>query len=241
MEDEGNHYFQQTQWSMIVGAAKSEDGAQLRHLSELCSRYWRPVYYFIRSQGFSAHDAEDLTQEFLSEVTKGKILKVADPLRGRFRSFLLKCCKNFLINARARARALKRGGGVVIVSLQSTMEEGSEYQPPDPNVMTPDELFDRQWALALLKRVLDRLGETYQEDGKEKLFEALRHTLTGDEGGEGYAEIGRQLEMSEANVKVAVYRMRRKYRELIRAEISATVCTEREVDEEIRFLADALR
>lgn len=237
----GNVNFEQTRWSRIVGAAESGAPDQGEHLSVLCNVYWRPVYGYIRSRGFSAHDAEDLTQDFLAQVITGKILKVADPLKGRFRTFLLKCCKNFLLNVLKRNNALKRGGGVSVVSLNLTMEEGSAYDPADAEAVSPDEVFDRQWALALLQRVLDQLGEKYERDGKGAQFEALRGALTGDSLDKSYAEIGEDLDMSETNVKVAVHRMRQRYRDFIRKEIAATVGSTGDVEDELAILLDALR
>ena len=237
----GPRNFQPTQWSMVLAAADTGGDNQHQYLGELCGRYWQPIYYFIRTQGFGAHDAEDLTQDFLTQVANGKILKLADPLKGRFRSYLLTCCKNFLINVRTRTNALKRGGAHRIVSLQGTMEENSEYDPPDMQVDSPERVFDRQWALSVLKRVLDQLQEAYTKEGKQEMFLALKPTLTGDAIEEGYAKLGERLKMTETQVKVAVHRMRNRYRKFIRNEISATVCTEKEVEDELRLLITVLR
>ncbi len=237
---EGPGTFQPTRWSRILAAADSESPRHDEHLAELCRIYWRPIYHFVRSRGLGAHEAEDLTQEFLAQVATGRILKVADPLKGRFRSFLLKCCKNFLLNAHKRESALKRGGGHQIVSLDESMEHGSGYDPAGVD-STPDEIFDRQWALALLRRVLDRLETFYREDGRGEMFKLLKGTLTAEPLDETYVQIGARLGMSEANVKVAVHRMRQKYRDFIRAEIAETVAAPGEIDEEIRVLLEALR
>lgn len=232
--------FGTTHWTVILGAAGADTTRVRTALDELCRVYWRPVYAFVRRLGHGPHDAQDLTQEFFSRLLSGPGLSRVDPARGRFRSFLLAALKNFLANEWDRSRALKRGGGATFVPVDAAdtgSEPGAQLAAKTPS---PEGLYDREWAVALLDRVLARLRDEFIADGKERLFEALRETLTAGRDGLPYATIGASLKMSEGAVKVAVHRLRLRYRELLRTEVASTVSATADVEAEMRELMAAL-
>ncbi len=230
----GRAGFEATRWS-VVFAAGSDDAAQAAALEHLCGTYWYPLYAFVRRQGRSPEDAQDLTQAFFARLIAKRDLAAADPVRGRFRSFLLAAMKHFLANEWDKARALKRGGGVHVTSLDAGDAE-TRYlrEPADP--VTPERIFERRWALTLLDEVLRRLRADYEARGQRVLFESLKDTLTGGGGEDGHAAAALRLGMTEGAVKVAAHRLRRRYRDLLRTEITATVDTPAEVDDELRHL-----
>jgi RNA polymerase sigma-70 factor (ECF subfamily) len=208
-------------------------------MSALCQAYWYPLYAFVRRQGHSAADAQDLTQEFFARLLRSHYVAAADPKRGRFRSFLLASLKHFLAHEWEKARALKRGGGYEFVPLEADLGE-SRYclEPADP--LTPDKLFERRWALTVLERVLQRLQQDYEAGGQETLFEALRPALTGESALPPYGELSCRLDMNEGAIRVAVHRLRRRYGELLREEIAQTVGSPDEVETELQHLLAAL-
>jgi RNA polymerase sigma factor (sigma-70 family) len=208
-------------------------------LARLCARYWYPLYAYLRRQGKSPHDAQDLTQGFLLHLLKNQGLERVQREKGRFRSFLLAALKNFLADEWEKSQAQKRGGGVAAVSLDTDDAE-ERYQSDLAGPMEPDKLFERRWALTLLERVLGQLEAEFAAAGKKERFESLQVFLSGEPAGISYAEAGRQIGMSEGAVKVAVLRMRQRYRELLRGEIAQTVATEGEVEEELRYLLEVL-
>ncbi len=225
-----------TRWSLILAAAQGRDStAGVVALEELCGAYWYPVYAFVRRSGFDRPDAEDLTQEFFSRLLSKRLLGAANPGKGRFRSYLLGAIRHFLANERDRARTLKRGGGQAVLSLDAAAEESRRPLEPAHD-LTPEKLFERQWTYALLDRVLVRLEAEYIAEGRAGLFAALRDFLTGGQISGAAAEIAARLNVSEGSLKVTIHRLRRRYRELLRAEIAQTVSGPREVDEEIRRL-----
>jgi len=227
--------FAQTRWSVVVAA---RDPVRARTaLEELCRVYWFPLYTYVRRRGYSPEDAQDLTQTFLARLLEKNWLDVVAPEKGKFRSFLLAALKHFLANEWDRARARKRGGGTVPVSLDTE----TRYQREPRDELSPDRLFDRQWALALLEIVLDRLGKEHDTPERRRLFAALRGTLTGDEPAGGYAAAARQLGLNEGAIKVAVHRLRKQYRDLLREEIAQTVADPQEVSEELRSLFAAFQ
>lgn len=239
--------FATTRWTIVLGAAAGEgpDANRSRMaLEELCRLYWRPIYAFVRRQGHSPHDAQDLTQEFFGRLLGDHSLNRVHPDRGRFRSFLLASLKHFLANEWDRARALKRGGAVRIIPLEGLASEdgsGTEVGGVAPGtVPSPEKAYDRQWAVTLLQRVLERLEAEHQSAGKARLFEHLRETLTADRASVPYAELAVRLGSSEGAVKVAVHRLRGRYRELLREEIAETVSDPGQVEEELRELWTAL-
>ena len=207
----------------LVRAAIGSDQA----LAELVRSYWQPLYTFVRCQGHSEDSAKDLTQGFVVHLLEKRAIGEFRSERGRFRSFLLASLKNYLANERNRARRLKRGGHVEQVPLDSSIHPRDE--------MTPEKIFEKQWALAVLNRALERVRITGGEH-----FERLRGYLTGDEAGVRYAYLGRELGMSEGAVKVAIHRLRRRFHEALREEIAMTVTDENQIGEELRYLLGAL-
>jgi len=223
----------------VLSAGNQPSPQTAEALEKLCRAYWLPVYAFVRRQGHGPHDAEDLTQEFFARVLEKRTLAVADPARGRFRSFLLASLKHFLANEWDKAKARKRGGGQISIPIDAAAAETKcGLEPADP--ATAEKIFEQRWALTLLDQVLRRLREEHMRDGREKLFEALKPTLTEASRSVRYADIAARLGTSEGAVKVAVHRLRQRYRELLRAEIAHTVAGPDEVEDEIRNLFAAL-
>lgn len=209
-------------------------------LTTLCETYWYPLYAFLRGRGHSAADAEDLTQAFFAQLLEKQIIRHADPAKGRFRSFLLKSLQNFAANVHAAATADKRGGGVQALSLEFAKAEGRLGLEPASDE-TPEKDFDRRWALTLLDRVLARLAVEASDKGKGEQFAALQPYLTGDEPQLSYAVTASALEMSDAAVKVAVHRLRKKFRDVVRDEIAQTVPSPADIEDELRHLWSAVR
>lgn len=236
----GGVNFTPTHWSVVIAAAGHSDSTHGRDaLEKLCRNYWLPIYAFVRRQGHNPHDAQDLTQEFFARLLERNYLAGADRAKGRFRSFLLASVKHFLANEWDKTMAQKRGGGQMPISIDAAIAESSfELEPAD--ILTAEKIYERRWALALLEQVLRRLREEYTRDGKEKQFDQLKPTLTEASRSVPYAEIATRLATSEGAVKVAVHRLRQRYRELLRAEIADTVANAGEIDDEIRSLFAAL-
>lgn len=232
----GARQFVTTRWSVVLAAGRDSTQAH-DALEHLCRVYWYPLYAYVRRQGHSPEDAQDLTQSFFAKLIAKHYLGDVDRSKGKFRSFLLASLKHFLANEWDKARAQKRGGGQTVVSLDAETRYGLE--PSDE--ASADKIYERRWALTLLDEVLKRLRDEYAADRKGKLFEELKETLTAGKSEVGYAEIGMRLGMSEGAVKVAVHRLRQRYRDLLRAEVAETVASPEEVDEEIRALFAAVR
>jgi len=206
----------------------------------LCQTYWYPLYAFVRRQGYDAEEAKDLTQEFFLRFLRGNYLKKVKPSLGRFRSYLLAAIKHFLANEWDRASAKKRGGGQVPLSLDFQDAEG-RYRSEPSHQLTPEKIFQKRWALTLLESVLKRLREEYAQSGKERLFDCLKQYLIAENGRVSYREVAQRLNMSEAAVKVAVPRLRKRYRRLLRLEIAQTVADPSEIEDEIKELFAALQ
>ena len=204
-------------------------------LEELCGRYWYPLYAYVRRRGYGADEAQDLTQEFFARLIEKDTVHVVDPRRGRFRSFLLGTLKHFLANEWDRARAQKRGGGRKTLSIDGASAE-SRYRHEPADELTPQKLFERRWVLTLLDLVLRDLREEFVSGGRERVFDGLKGFLGGDVPGVPYAQVAGELDMTESAVKVAVHRLRRRYRELLRSQIAQTVASPGEIDDEIRQL-----
>lgn len=231
--------FVTTKWSVVLAAARNDTTKAQGALEKLCRTYWYPLYAYARRRGNSPEDAQDLTQEFFAQLLEGRVLAAADPNRGRFRSFLLAAMNHFLTDEWKKARAKKRGGGCQILSLDwAAAEERFDLEPADDSA--PDKLFEKHWALALLGEVLHRLECEYQQEGKVDLFAELKQTLTGSRESQPYAELVAKLGMNESAVKVAVHRLRKRYRELIREEIAGTLDASQDIEEEMRCLFSAL-
>ena len=237
--DGGRGRFATTQWSLVLAAGRpgSEGGDEA--LARLCSIYWYPVFAFLRRQGLPAAEAEDVTQGFFARIIEKGDLGDADRSRGRFRSFLLAACRHFLSNERDRARTVKRGGGRVPVPIDVAAAEG-RYERALAHSETPERLYDRQWCLTLLAGVLDGVREDYEAAGKGRLFDRLKASLTADEDTGTHAESARALGMTEAAVKVAVHRLRRRYRDELRRRVADTVESAEDVEDEIRHLLATL-
>ena len=224
--------FATTHWSMVVSAGDRRSPEVNRSLAILCENYWFPLYAFVRRAGHSAEDAQDLTQEFFVRLLDKQFLAAADRNKGRFRTFLLTAVKRFLANEYDRIQAKKRGGGQTILSLEC-LEARYCQEPAD--TLTPERIFEQQWALTLLNQVLARLQAEMTADGKTALFDALKDHLTGSQA-VGYATTAARLGMTEGAVKVAAHRLRQRYRELLREEIAQTVASPDEIEEEVRYL-----
>lgn len=239
MPGQGRDAFVSTRWSLVLRAGTQPSTGADAALATLCETYWYPLYAFLRRRGHDAEDAQDLTQAFFARLLEKRTLRQADPARGRFRSFLLAALQHFVANERDRDRAKKRGGGVPVLSLEFETAEGRFLREP-PTEETPEKVFDRQWAMTLLERTMARLDEEMATLGRQAQYERLRIYLTGDDGLPGYATIGQDLGMSEGAVKVAVHRLRRRFRDLLRSEISETIGSADEIDDEIRHLWSSL-
>lgn len=240
MESARRQWFTTTHWSVVLAAGQRASPDSKRALAMLCERYWFPLYAFVRRSGYSSHDAEELTQEFLTQLIEKHYLRDVDRRRGKFRSFLLAAMKHFLSKQRDRARAKKRGGGQAPVSLDFRDAE-SRYKLEPTDELTPERLFERRWALTLLDQVLQRLQLEYADAGRRPVFERLKGALTGSQDLPTYRQIAEDLAMTEGAVKAAVHRLRRRYRELLKEEISQTVKDPVEIDEELKELFSAVR
>lgn len=230
--------FNTTHWSLVLLAGQTQVPQAEAALEKLCATYWLPLYTYVRRAGHGPEDAQDLTQEFFSRLLEKKYLKLADRERGRFRSFLLKSLQHFLVNEWMRGQAQKRGGGQKAFSLDEAEAERLYLQQPADG-LSPESLFDKRWAITLLERAMERLGADYAAAGKRELFDQLKGMLLAEGSAESYRELADPLGMSEGAVKVAVHRLRQRFREAVRAEIAQTVATPAEVNEELRCLMAA--
>ncbi len=230
--------FPQTRWSIVVEAGGGATPESRRALEEICRSYWPPLYAYIRRSGFGREDAEDLTQEFLARLLERDTLAGVAEEKGKLRSFLLVSLKRFLIDFRKRQRALKRGGGKVVSFDREEAEMA--YQAELAERETPETLFVKRWAQTLLESVFDELAAEFDGAGKGEQFDVLCPFLQRNSGAGRYAEVGERLGMSEGAVKVAVHRLRKRYREVFRLRVMETVADEREFEEEVAFFFDAL-
>jgi len=227
--------FVTTHWSVVLAAARNDTTRAHAALEHLCRLYWYPIYHFVRRQGHSVHDAQDLTQEFFTRLLEKNWIAHADQSRGRFRSFLLLVLKRFLSVEWRRANMQKRAGDRHWLPLPlDTAETRYSREPADTS--TPEQAFEKQWALTLLETVLRQLRHSYEQDGKQRLFEALKPCLMGSRESQPYAALAATLEMSEGAVKTAVCRLRERYRERLKAEIARTVASPEDVENEMRHL-----
>lgn len=229
--------FATTLWTVVLSARQGADSGSA--MAQLCRAYWGPLYGYVRRAGFSPHDAEDLTQEFFARFLSKNYLADVDRQKGSFRSFLLACLKHFLANEWKRARRIKRGGGLPAVPLDAETAE-SRYLAEPASDLPPDRYFDRRWALAVLERVLDRLRQEHAAAGKSDTFDRLKPFLTAEDTPPAQARLAAELGTTPAALKMAVSRLRRRYRDLLRAEIAETVATPAELEEEWRHLIEAL-
>jgi DNA-directed RNA polymerase specialized sigma24 family protein len=232
-------WFTTTHWTMVLEARDPESPQASAALEKLCTTYWYPLYVYIRRQGKDEASAKDLTQGFFERFLEKDYLRQVQREKGRFRSFLLGSLKHFLADEWDKARALKRGGGKSLLSLDdASAEERYHFEPAD--TMTADKLFERRWALTLLDQARARLREEYVQEGKGDLYDRLKVFEAGDPDAPSYAAVGAEFGLTENGVKAVVHRMRERYRQLIRHEVAHTVASRAEVDEEIRYLISVI-
>jgi len=227
--------FATTHWSVVLAAQDKDSPRSAAALETLCRAYWYPLYAYARRAGHRPADAEDLTQGFFARLLEKDYLKSAAREKGRFRTFLLVALQRFLANEWDRQHAQKRGGFVPMLAIDQALAE-SRFAAHPSHTLQPDVLFDRQWAMTLLERTLAQLQEEYVATGRATLFEYLQSCLAKEESGLPYAEIAARLNLTEAAVKMAVHRLRGRYREILQAEIAETVSSPEQVEEEIRHL-----
>lgn len=231
--------FETTCWSRILTARDPESSRAEEALAELCRAYWYPLYAFIRRKGYAPEEAADLTQDLFAGLLERDDLRSVEPALGRFRTFLLACCCHLLANRRARANRLKRGGGRGFVSIDAAEAEARYHLEPAGG-LTPEQLFDRRWALTLLADALEGVRLDYADAGKAALFDRLKPALMGEPLDAPYAAIAAELGSTEGAIQVAVHRLRARYREAIRERIARTVDSPDRVEDEIGDLFRAL-
>ncbi len=231
--------FATTHWSVVLAPGRPKSASYQQALETLCQTYWFPLYAYLRRHGSNSHEAQDYTQAFFTALLDKGGLGLADPKRGKFRSFLLASLKHFLSNERARVRAKKRGGGRKVLSLDFENAE-SQYALEPRDELSPEKLFERSWALTVLDRTMAHLQAEAVTANKQKTFERLKSYLTAGKGSAPYRDAADELDMTEGAVRIAVHRLRKRYRELLRDEIAQTVTSDDQIDEEIRDLFTAL-
>lgn len=230
--------FATTRWTLVAAAGRDSTPESRRALAELCEAYWYPLYAFVRRKGYQPAEAQDMTQSFFAEILEKDRLQLADQNRGRFRSFLLTSLQNFLNNQVRGERAAKRGGGRILFTLD--FEQGEERYLCEPSHgLTPERIFERRWATELLDRTVERLRAEYVLTERAALFERLLPHLGGD-AGMAYEQLGSEVGMTAGAVKVAAHRLRKRCRELLRAEIGQTVASDGDIDEELHALFRAV-
>jgi RNA polymerase sigma factor (sigma-70 family) len=233
-------HFVTTQWSLILCAGNTASTDASEALEHLCRTYWYPLYAYVRRKGHAPADAQDLTQDFFARFLGREYLKLVDRNRGRFRTFLLSSLNHFLVNEWRKTRTVKRGGTHQIVSLDERTAEG-RYLAEPIDELSPDRIYEKRWAVALLEAVMMRLRDDYACTGKQPLFDTLKFHVWGDAKMESYNALSGQLGMSEGAVRVAVHRLRERFRDLLRDEVGRTVESPAEIDEELRELVATLR
>ena len=228
-------WFVTTHWSVVLSARSPDSPQSTAALETLCRTYWYPLYAYVRRHGRTPHDAQDLTQGFFVRLLQKDYLQAAVREKVKFRTFMLVAFKRFLANEWDQQHAQKRGGYAPIVSIDEELAE-SRFAAEPAHQAQPDLLFDRQWAMTLLERTLAQLQGEYVSSGRAKLFEYLQSCLGREESALPYAEIANRLNLTEPAVKMAVHRLRARYREILREQIAHTVSSAEEVEEEIRHL-----
>lgn len=229
--------FATTHWSLVLRAGQERGPASLEALEKLCHAYWFPLYAFARREGCAPHEAQDLTQEFFSRLLAKNYLQMADPNRGRFRSFLLASFKHMMANERRDASRQKRGGGAKVFSLDEHEAE-ERYQVDHADYQTPEWLFERRWAETTLTRVLDRLAAEYS--GHTLRFDDLKVFLIEASGSAPFADVATRLGVTESALKSIVHRMRRRYADLFRDEVAQTVESPADLEDEIGYMLTVL-
>jgi RNA polymerase sigma factor (sigma-70 family) len=232
--------FATTHWSVVVAAGDSASPKAQEALEALCRRYWYPLYAYARRTGHSPEDAQDLTQGFFEHLLKSRLVASADAAKGRFRSFLLQCFRNFMGAEHAKATRQKRGGHQSLLSLDAAGAEARFVgEPADPH--RPEQLYERNWALAVLDEALLQVQQEFATSGRERAFEVLRPHLQGEDEDLSYAASARKLATSEAALRVMVYRLRRRYREILNGVVLGTVDSPAEVEDELRHLLQVVQ
>ena len=237
--------FTTTRWSLVLAGANPDGDTQksAEALAELCRTYWRPVFSYVCRRGYSAEDAQDITQDFFLMILKSNWLQQADQSRGRFRSLLLKSVQNFLCNVSDTKQTLKRGGGVEFVRWDAWMAEAPSQISMSPRALgslPPERLFDLRWAATVVEQALSRLREECEGKGRLRLFEGLRDYLAAEHADISYANLAVSLGIAETVVKKQLHNLRERYRWLLRDEVAHTVSDPADVDDEIRHLCAAL-
>jgi len=227
--------FATTHWTVVLAAREGSSQQADMALEELCRSYWYPLYVFVRRQTPTREDAEDLTQAFFARFLEKNYLAAISSERGRFRAFLLAALKHFLANEWDRANRQKRGGGATLVSLD-WQDADTRYQIDPPDNLSPDKLYDRAWAVTMLERVIARLRDENTNEGKAGLFGQLKPFLMVGKSAIPYAQVADSLKLTEGAVRVAVHRLRVRYRELLRDEVRQTISDPAQVEEEMRTL-----
>lgn len=230
--------FATTHWTVVLAAGQRHTPQADHALEELCRTYWFPLYAFVRRRGHAREDAEDLTQTFFARFLEKNYLAGLSAEQGRFRAFLLASLKHFLANEWDRSQAQKRGGGAAHLSLDWETAD-TKFQVAATGEPSPDKAFDREWALALLSQVIERLQKECETEGRGKLFVQLKVFLTAGKAESAQAEVARSLDMEEGAVRVAIHRLRKRYRELLRDEIAQTLSDPAMVEVEMRALFGA--
>jgi RNA polymerase sigma factor (sigma-70 family) len=234
----GRNEFPTTSWTLVVAAGDPRHQDCRDALTRLCEHYWCPVYSYVRRRGHTEEEAQDLTQDFFVRILEGRYLDRADPNLGRFRSFLLNSCKFFLADQADRARAQKRGSGAILPFEVASGEERYRFEPLDNE--TPEHVFERRWALMLLERAVSCLRDEFTRHGSAGDFEKIKVFILG-QAEVPYSELARGMGTTEGGLKVAIHRLRKRYRVLFRREIADTLADPGEIDSEIRFLFSALK
>lgn len=234
----GDGFFATTRWTLVRAAGLSESPQVDAALESLCAAYWFPLYAYVRRHGFSKEDAEDLTQAFFAKLLTRQDFTGLRQENGRFRAFLLAALKNFLSNERDHVGRLKRGGAITHLSMDWQSAD-TQFQISDSTKPSPDEAYDREWAVALLERVIQRLQEECTAEGRGERFDQMKDFLTTGRGEISHAERARDLGMDESTLRVAVHRLRKRYRELLRREVGDTLADPAMVEEELAVLLGA--
>ncbi|HUF63794.1 MAG TPA: sigma factor [Verrucomicrobiales bacterium] len=232
---EGPQAFPPTRWTLLLEMQEDSETTRFRALSELCRIYWYPIYAFVRRKGYRPADAEDFTQEFFRRLLAHDSLVAVDRSKGRLRSYLLTSVSRLITEDWRKRSAQKRGGGSLPVSIEAAAAEHRYALEPAESV-TPEHLFERRWALAILDEAHGRIAVEYARLNRSKLFEALEDCLLGEAQAVPYAEVARRVNLTEGSVKVAAFRLRKRFRELIREEISHTVDDSADVESELQYL-----
>lgn len=231
--------FLTTRWSIVLSARDRTSSSSTFALESLCRSYWIPLYVFVRRQGHSAHDAQDLTQAFFARLLEKDYLQSVEREKGRFRTFLIVAVKRFLLNEWDKLRTQKRGGNFLHLSLDTDFAE-SRYLTESQDALPADQIYERRWALTLLDQAMTRLRTDYASSGRESEFEHLKSSLTAARGEVSYRDIAAALQMTEGAARVALHRLRKRFREVFREEIASTVSSSEEIDDEVRYVVGIL-